>query len=56
MKNYTRIRLITNRYEDENIPKDSVGYIIEIYDDGEYEVEFSDNDGITIAQIRHYRK
>jgi len=51
MKNYSRIRLTTNRYKYENLPRGSVGYIIETYDDKEYEVEFSDKDGITIAQI-----
>ena len=28
-----------------------LGYVIESYSDGKYEVEFSDANGITIAQI-----
>ena len=52
MRNYTRIRLITNRYKlSENLPKGSVGYIIETYENGEYEVEFSDIHGITVSQL-----
>jgi hypothetical protein len=38
---------MTNRYEKKGISKGSTGYIIETYDDGDYEVEFSDSDGIT---------
>jgi hypothetical protein len=47
LENYSRICLLINRYESENIPKGSIGYIIETYDDGAYEVEFSDSNGIT---------
>lgn len=28
-----------------------IGYVIECYADGNYEVEFSDEKGITIAQV-----
>lgn len=28
-----------------------LGYVIEAYPDGGYEVEFSDSEGVTIAQV-----
>jgi hypothetical protein len=48
-KNYSRVCLLSNRYE--NVPKGSIGYIIETYDDGAYEVEFSDPNGITTGLL-----
>ncbi|OQY51615.1 MAG: hypothetical protein DRR08_05375 [Candidatus Parabeggiatoa sp. nov. 2] len=51
LANYTRIRLISSRYQEEGLSKGAIGYIIETYDDGAYEVEFSAPDGTTIAQL-----
>ncbi len=51
LSNYSRIRLISDNYKDEGVPENSVGYIIETYDDGAYEVEFSEPDGTTIALL-----
>lgn len=52
MKEYNRVKLLTDKFKDEGVVKGNLGYIIEIYDDGNYEVEFSDSrSGITIAQI-----
>lgn len=52
MKQYSRVRLVTDRFKEEGVKKGNIGYIIEKYDDGNYEVEFSDGTtGITIAQI-----
>ena len=52
MKQYSRVKLLTNKFESEGITIGAIGYIIEVYDDGNYEVEFSDSKtGITIAQI-----
>jgi hypothetical protein len=48
--NYSSVRLLTNAFSEEGVTVGSIGYIIEVYGD-EYEVEFSDADGITIAQI-----
>ena len=48
---YTRVRLLTDRYRAEGTTAGDVGYIIEIYPDGAYEVEFSDRQGISYAQI-----
>ncbi len=55
LPNYARVRLLTNQYRDEGLSDGAIGYVIEIYDGGtngvEYEVEFSRNDGTTIAQV-----
>jgi hypothetical protein len=51
LNNYSRIRLITPHYESEGVPLGSIGYLIETYPDGAYEVEFSAPDGTTIAQL-----
>ena len=51
IKNYTRIKLTTNKYEHEGVYVGMLGYIIELYHDGKYEVEFSDTNGITVAQL-----
>ncbi len=50
LPNYARVRLTTNRYEEDGVGVGASGYIIEVYDDG-YEVEFSAADGTTIARI-----
>lgn len=48
---YSRIRLLTDEYCSEGICIGAIGYIIEVYADDAYEVEFSDEAGTTIAQI-----
>lgn len=49
--NYTRVRLLTDDYAKEGVGIGAVGYVIEVYPGEKYEVEFSDRQGITIAQI-----
>jgi len=50
MKLYTQVKLTTDKYD--NINQGSIGYIIEIYEDDMYEVEFSNpQTGETVAQI-----
>jgi len=51
IKNYSRVRLLVDTYSQEGAKIDSIGYVIEVYPDEKYEVEFSDEHGITIAQI-----
>ncbi|MBC9786215.1 DUF4926 domain-containing protein [Heliobacterium chlorum] len=52
MKQYSKVRLITDRYTEEGANFGDLGYIIEVYADGNCEVEFSDgNTGITFAQL-----
>jgi hypothetical protein len=46
--NYSAIKLLTDKYVSEGVSKGAIGYVIEVYADG-YEVEFSDDSGITIA-------
>jgi hypothetical protein len=50
-KNYSRAVLLTNKYQSERVSTGDIGYIIEVYDDVRYQVEFSDSKGITIAQL-----
>ena len=50
-ENYSRVLLLTDRFRSEGLDYGAVGYIIEVYADNDYEVEFSDPNGITIAQI-----
>jgi len=47
-ENYSRIRVKTDRLGHEGIRSGDIGYIIEVYEDGNYEVEFSDENGVTI--------
>lgn len=49
--NYSRVRLITDKYRDNGAFNGMIGYVIETYYDGKYEVEFSDSEGISLAQI-----
>ena len=51
IENYTRVCLCTDRFRDKGVGCGALGYIIEVYDDGAYEVEFSDSNGATIAQV-----
>ncbi len=50
-ENYSRVRLISDQYRDQGAAKGSIGYIIEVYPDGNYEIEFSGQNGVSIAQI-----
>jgi hypothetical protein len=50
LPNYSRVRLLTDKYQEDGAKFGDLGYIIEVYD-GAYEVEFSDKNGITIATI-----
>jgi hypothetical protein len=49
MKPFQKVRLLTNKYNDDGIKKGDIGVILEDYDGENYEVEFSDSNGITIA-------
>ena len=51
LQNYSRVRLLTDKYQPEGASCFDVGYIIEVYPDNKYEVEFSDSNGITTAQV-----
>jgi uncharacterized protein YkuJ len=49
LENYSRIRLSTHSYEREGVPVGTVGYIVEVYGNEAYEVEFLDENNNTIA-------
>jgi hypothetical protein len=52
LKQYSRVMLVTDNHEHEGAKRGMIGYIIEVYEDGNYEVEFSDPaTGITLAQL-----
>ncbi len=51
LKNYSRVRLLTDDYKSEGVSRGAVGYIIEVFNDGFYEVEFSDPEGTTAALL-----
>ena len=43
------VRLLSDRYRTEGVHPGAIGVILDVYDDGSYEVEFSRDDGTTIA-------
>ncbi len=51
LENYSRIRLLTDDHQSEGAKKGNIGYIIETYPDGAYEVEFSDSTGVNYARF-----
>lgn len=52
MNQYDRVKLKTNRFKDEGLSEGDIGYIIEVYPDGNMEVEFSNSlTGETIATV-----
>lgn len=48
---YSRVKFIGEFDQFPMLKENSYGYVIEDYEDGNYEVEFSDEDGVTYAQI-----
>lgn len=49
---YSKVRLCSNRFMEEGVREGDIGYIIEVYAEGHYEVEFSNpKTGCTIALI-----
>jgi hypothetical protein len=46
---YSRVRITTDRFQSERAPKGTIGYVIEVYEDGAYEVEVMDSSGSTVA-------
>ncbi len=52
MKEYDKVRFLTNKFSDDGITQGVIGYIIEDYNDGNFEVEVSNKKtGETIAQV-----
>lgn len=48
MKQFQKVRLMTDKYVDEGVKKGDIGVILEVYDENNFEVDFSDRNGITI--------
>ena len=46
---YSAVRLVTDRFCEEGVCAGAIGYIVEVYNEDAYEVEFSDANGETIA-------
>ncbi|MEH2466802.1 DUF4926 domain-containing protein [Nostoc sp.] len=46
---YSLVELVTDRYQDRGVSAGMIGTILEVYEDEAYEIEFSRNDGTTIA-------
>ena len=51
IQNYSRIIALNNKFQQEGVTRGMTGYVIEAYNNGMYEVEFSDQYGITIAIV-----
>jgi hypothetical protein len=49
MKPFQKVRLLTDKYLEDGIKTGDIGVILEDYDGENFEVEFSDNKGFTIA-------
>ena len=49
LPNYSRIRVVSNSYESKGVKPGDVGYIIEVYPNGDYEVEFFNSTGVNYA-------
>ena len=46
---YSLVKLLTDRYQDREVTAGAIGTILEVYEDESYEIEFSRDDGTTIA-------
>ncbi len=51
IKKYDKIKLESDQFIEEGVVPGAIGFVIEDYGDGNYEVEFSDSEGVTIAQL-----
>jgi len=52
IEQYDRVRVITDRFLDEGAAPGTRGYVLEVYPDGNFEIEVSDQGtGETIAQF-----
>jgi len=49
IKQYCKVRLTSSQYLNEGTPSGSEGYIIDVYENAHYDVEFSNSYGSTIA-------
>lgn len=48
---YSPVRVTTDRFRSEGAPTGTIGCVIDVYDDGAYEVEVAGPTGETVAQF-----
>jgi len=41
MKQFQKVRLMTDKYVDEGVKKGDIGVILEVYDENNFEVDFT---------------
>jgi hypothetical protein len=46
---FSSVRLLNDDHAEDGVPRGAVGVVLDVYEDGDYEVEFSREDGTTIA-------
>ena len=51
LKPYDKVRIVSERFRDEGAPPGTMGFVIEKWEEGVFEVEVSCEDGTTIAQF-----
>jgi Domain of unknown function (DUF4926) len=51
IEQFSRVKIVTSRFESEGVFFGMLGYVIECYPDGAFEVEISDSQGVTVAQF-----
>jgi Domain of unknown function (DUF4926) len=51
LESYSLVELLTDLYQDRGVSIGAIGTILEVYEDGFYEVEFSQDDGTTVAWL-----
>ena len=56
MELFQRVKMTTDKYEKKGVKKGDVGYILEVYDSNNFEVEFSDINGNTVLLCSFPRK
>lgn len=48
MTQFQKVKLKTNKYCNQGLSKGAIGVVLECYDENNFEVEFSDENGFTI--------
>ena len=45
MKLFSKVKLVTDKYSSDGVKKNSIGIVLEVYDTGDYEIQFLDTHG-----------
>lgn len=51
LKLYDRVVIVGRVFDGLSLPVGAVAYIVDVYDDGCFEVEISGHDGVTLAMV-----